>query len=174
MSILRQHSEAAFREYEPYIAQVLQNYPAPTTFPPKSPNTFIARFRDALNGMRLNGWQSKDFTIEAASAVFRLLKSGGDFILTQDPEGGIYCGPPIREGMSVQFSRGTVIQGIEEHELDARDQDAFKAVAVLKSRGLLNQPLIFRNVSDAQLSLMSQQFESIEFFEDEPGQYIMI
>lgn len=171
-SILPQHAERAFKTYEPYLAQVVSNYPTPTIFNPPSPYTFVARIRDAINGMRLNDWRSTEFTIEDLTRIFRLLKQGGDFVFTQQPE-GIYCGPPIKDTGEITVSRGTIIQGLEQDELDARDNDVFNAIYTLKSRGMLPQPITFRNVSDQQKNLIADDL-IIELLEEPTGECVLI
>lgn len=171
-SHLPQHSEQAFRFYEPYIAQALDNYPTPTIFHPDVPSTFIARFRDAVKSMQLNGWTSHYFTLDSAQAVFRSLRRGGDFILTAVAD-GIYCGPPLKDNGTIQTTRGLVIQGLESGEIDARDEPLFTSLVTIKLRGLLFQPLTFRNVSPSQLAHVADH-PSLEFFEDEPGKHILI
>ncbi len=171
MSILTQHNEESFQLYEPYIAQAIENFPNPTIFQPTTPSTFVARMRDALNGMRLNKWESQRFTIEAAATVFRLLRGGGTFIFTPQPS-GIYCGPPIRDNGAVIVTQGSLIQGLEHGEYDARDEALFDALFTLKERGLLSQPLTFRNMSDVQ----QQRIEQDQFMEliEQGGANILI
>lgn len=173
MSALAQHSEKAFRVYEPSLAVIVKNYPQPTRLVINSnANTYLARIRDALQGMRLNGWQSQDFTFADLQPIFRSLRHGGEFIFAPIP-GGIYCGPPLTDNGKIQATAEQVLEDLGANEFDARDKKVFSALLLLKQRGYLETPLKFRNVLPEQIELMSAE-EFIEFFPAESGEYVMI
>lgn len=173
MSRLDIHSEKYFRIYEPYIAEVVNNYPEVTYFTPKqSINTFIARFRDALNGMRLNKHLSDRFTYEDCRKIFRLLKDDGDFVLTKLEGNSVYVGPKLKDNGAV-VQKGVAIVEVGKNEIDARDDEVFRAFYLLKTKGFIPQPLEFRNVTQEQDALI-QNNEIIEWFEAASGLYVMI
>jgi hypothetical protein len=173
MSGLAIHSEKYFRRYERFIATVVENYPKETHFKPReSVNTFVSRFRDALNGMRINGWQSELFTFEQCAGIFRLLRQGGDFIITVNGE-NVYVGPPIKDGGAIQVEASSAMS-LEPGQVDARDKEVFCAIHLLKRRGYLPEPVEFVNVSNGQKTELEIAEGFIEFFESGDGVYVMI
>lgn len=171
-SALHIHSERVFREYEPHIATIISNYPASTTFTitSGSPHTFIARLRDALNGMRLNNWQSDNFTITDVLSIFRSQRQGGTFIFTHTPA-GVYCGPPLTNTPHEAATTESQIHP-SPGQLNAQDLSLFNAILVLKERGILDSPVRFVNVSNKQIEKLDS-YEAIEFFQND-DEYIMI
>lgn len=61
-SLPPRYREATFRQYEPYIAQVLEAYPLAATFEPLktqwSLETFTCRLRDAMKSFKEHAWAS--------------------------------------------------------------------------------------------------------------------
>lgn len=145
------HSNAQFRRYEGAIKIILEAYPKPTRFHrdtqkgDTSAITFAARLRDAINGMRLNGWTSQYFQLEDLERVFSLLKKGGDFVITTQG-GAVYVGPRMKDNGEIKVDHQTQVQ-VEPGQVDARDHEVVKALYLLKVRGLLEGPIEFVNMS---------------------------
>ena len=177
-SQLRIYSEKSFRKYEPFIAEVLQNYPNPTLFRPEgNPYTFLCRMRDALTGMHLNHLKPKLFDKNKCYRVFGKFKQGGDFVFTQVSPTEVYCGPLHREEEPIKAAgeqgvRVEVTDRVKEGELDARDTELWSALVLLKERGMLDTPLKWRNVSKEQQKISGGDY--IEFQEIEEGLWLMI
>ena len=136
-----------------------------------APTTFVARFRDSVNAMILNSFTSEHFTNIDICRIFRSQKQGGTFITTLLDNNTVYVGPPIErtptaeiEGMSVSLP--------DSGDLNGRDLALFDAIIVIKSRGLLEEPVKFVNLNEEQLKKLGT-YETIEVIEDD-GKYIII
>jgi len=119
--------------------------------------------------MAVNGWVATDFTYEQAAKVFRSLQRGGDFVFSITSD-GVYCGP-VTKHINASSKSGPVIALVASNEFDARNAEIWQAILTLKSNGLLDQPIPWRNISAEQLN---QVPVNIEFFESEPGLHLMI
>lgn len=167
------HSESQFRRFEPYISAVLANHPSPTEFTITSNrNTFVARFRDALNGMRVNNWKSKLFTISDCEMVFSNLRAGGDFIITA-MDGKVYVGPRIKDNGVVNVAKAEAAVTPTDGQIDGRKEGVFEAFMLLKSHGYIDNPLRFVNLSEQQQEKAESE-PTIEFFNNGDGEFVMI
>jgi len=170
-SLLPQHSQKAFQTYAPHIAKIIENAPSPTVLKPSNTSTFIARIRDSLNGMRLNQWTAKDFTFADAAGVFAMLREGGEFIFTSTND-GIYCGPKIKDNGAIPSVKGVVLSTTGDAELDAREEDIFAAILLLKRKNLLPKPVTFHNLNPQQETSLTNDLH-IELIR-EGSKYIII
>lgn len=175
-STLQQHSLAALQRYEHHIYQIVENYPKETIFDPTpySSETFIARIRDAIKGMKLNSHASTLFTTAQCESVFSHLKCGGDFIFTKHTGNLIRCGARQRvEARGAVDSSNTVVS-VSDGELDARNEKVFDAVFLLKEMDIITDQVTFANLSTSQLERVQSSF-NLELVEtDKPYKHILI
>lgn len=159
------HSYEQFKKFEPHLAKIVENYPEPTRFhlsPQWSSKTFAARLRDAINGMRLNDWASTLFTFRELEKVFSLLKQGGTFIITVQPNNVVYVGPKIKDNGTVMVDMLPQLKP-KEGQFDARDKELFNAILVLKLRGVIEQPIEFVNATPEQAEwARTNEFEVVQ------------
>jgi len=174
-SSLHIHSEKNFRRFEPYIAEVITNHPEPTIFYPNNVNTFAARFRDALTGLQVNNLLPQLFDKSKCLTIFSKFNQGGDFVVSQLSPTQVFVGPRLPKTVLINqpSQPGTKIEAVVESELDARDNEVFDAIFLLKTRGLLDTPIKFKNVTQQQYDRVSSDLYT-EFEEVKPGLYIMI
>lgn len=156
-----QYTEESFRQYEPLILQVLSNYPQATQSKvfTLSPETVVKRFRDAIRSFQIYNWAST-IDRELVDQLFGA-KSGqrGEFIVTH-ANGEVYIGPKTKERPQVKAVSLTL-----DGTLDGTDEELVNAIAVLKSRDLLPDPLEFSNLTDEHQEL----FISYGFIVDQQG-----
>lgn len=175
-SDLKQHGLDAFRRYEKDIARIVENYPKETLLDPKpfSEETYMARIRDAIKGMRLNQHASQHFTLGQCENIFSHLRSGGTFIFTRYTGGLVRCGEKERVEARGAVDVKNVALDVNPGEVDARNEEIFNAIVLLKERDIISSPVTLKNLSDIQLSRIHQSF-NLELMEgDEPHQHVLL
>jgi len=175
-STLQQHSRAALQRYEQHIYQIVENFPKETILDPTpySPETFIARIRDAIKGMKLNGHASTLFTIAQCESIFAHLKCGGSFIFTRHTGDLIRCGERQRAEARGAIDSSNTVVGVKDGELDARNTKVFDAVFLLKELDIITDQVTFANMSVVQYQQVQASF-NLELVEtDEDHKHILI
>jgi len=114
-------SEATFRTYEPHIALAVKQWPDETSFHESvfvaangqklSPNTFVARFRDAFTSLRRFHWPTTVIDLDKLAAM------AGKFAVTLDSKGVVWVRNKTKQGRPPEF----VAEGARLHpELGAK------------------------------------------------------
>lgn len=151
-SHLHQHSFKQFQRFENIIAEVLGNRPAGTVIDPAplKVTTYVARFRDAINGKILNDWPSSHFTNADLEETFACVDKGGQFVITSDDKGQVIVAPKFHVALKGAVQKTEVQLEVANGALDASDAEVFAALVLLKNRDIITSPVALSNVSQSQ------------------------
>lgn len=175
-----QWSQRAFRRYEPFIRSIIERYPLPSAINPHplSGETFTHRMRDAISAFVVSSWPS-DISRNACLNIFNHLNFGGDFVISYGKDAEqitwVYAGPRATHKFDARGVREANISiPAGKDQLDALQfPELFSAFAVLKNHELVEGPVAFVNVSDAQRREVDEKHPNVELL-DEDNTTIMI
>ena len=160
-------NENSFRAYEAHIREAVEAWPAETKYVVPngmSPNTFEHRFRDAIQALKLFGY---DADLQAKLAAIR-----AEITISQDTDGRHVwfrakqrAGRQINLGKAETHERPDITTYIEVHE--THDEEMLRAFLTLAAKGVHSGPVQFRGRIDADLVLMLEKQYDTAFVYDE-------
>lgn len=145
-------TEEAYRRYEQHIRTAITNWPRETAFEIPagcSPNTFEHRLRDALQAIKMYGY---DPDVQQSLAAIR-----EELVVSMDPDGKQVWirakgsrGRPVQMHKSESHARPTQAY-VEPEVLPAPTLDVIMAYITLAASGHRTSPVVFKGRIDPQL-----------------------
>lgn len=159
-----QYTEAAFRRYEPYIREIVENYPNPTKIEPRTieATTFESRCRDALRAFMSSDWHSTLSKPKLRNIFFILGARGKDAFRFSLQGDTVYVGPFRRANpLEAEVGETTPITVSQSGEFDARDLELFRSFAYLKNLDVISGEVTFVNVTIEQERTIEEEFPNV-------------
>ncbi len=161
-------TEEMFRRYEPLIAKAVDAFPNETSFkvpPDVSPQTFLARFRDARLSYLRFGWKSEAINRE------KLIEIQGKHTLSLDSATGcVWFRQKQRRGRPIEFAVEATSHGTGNKPItwDTYTREDLVAVCHLINAKRLSGPIVLRGKLDTELEadLMSQYDVALSYDPD--------
>lgn len=164
-------SEAAFRRFEPTLIAIVEAWPNPTCALPGvlSIETFTHRFRDAMNGFLMGGWDSV-VKPDDVRKIFKFAGAGGTFIVSSakgtDGLVRVYFGPPAELGVVLSDSlepAKLVAKGGESLLNALQHPEVVRAFALLKNHELVSGVVTFTDLTEELETELRETYPNIEF-----------
>lgn len=159
-------NETAFRNYEAHIRLAIDEWPRETPFVipnGMSPNTFEHRLRDALQALKLFGYD--------AQLQQKLLAIREELMVSMDQEGKqVWIRAKGKQGRPVQIHKG-------EHQRPGMtysavhpnpDAETLQALCVLASKGVRTEPVRFKGKITGELqAALELQFDTAFVYDEQ-------
>lgn len=155
-------TETNFRHMESFIAQIVNRFPLPTVFMVTrgTPGTFVMNIRDSITAFLHPDcvWESSEVDKMA------LARCRPQFGFQIELPNKVICTPIDK---SIRRTNAIVIKTEDGRMVDGSDEDAVKAIFLLKSRGIMAEPVIFSTLDESLVSWAGMEYPGV-LLEPEP------
>lgn len=172
---ITRYNEPNFRRMEPFLLQIIQNYPSPTFIEPVSlaPSTFMLNLRAAISAILDPACPYTTTKLNLSN--LERIRTEFSFRLVPNPRGShpshhLAIGPPNSNQRPLSPIASPVHSMNTTNQIaslvDANEVELLEAFCLIKARGYLNSELEIENLSEERAADIQQRYPNLTVVPD--------